>query len=323
MEKKIDLHKARDFSVTFSDTFAFIKENFKSIGKSMVLIVAPVYLIASLVFSFFSIRLIETFASTMKMRNPERAVNSIFSLYLDFRLWITILLFFIAAMLTVGVIFAYINLYRKKEEGGTEITPSEVWNELWRKLLKFIVFSIGYGLIFLVAYLAVAFVFAMLVSALGIAGGVLMFFAIATLMIYLVTFISVLVPVIFYEDSGFFESLGRTSALIKGNFWLTFGINFVAYMIVGTLSYIVSLVLTIPFILTQIGSTTFDTSTIRVLLIIYLVVFPVIIFFTYIFQYTIGSLNYFSLLEKHDHVGLRMKVEAIGGAGTEKTEEQY
>lgn len=323
MEKKIDLHKARDFSVTFSDTFAFIKENFKSIGKSMVLIVAPVYLIASLVFSFFSMRLIETFAGTMKMRNPERAVNNIFSLYLDPRLWITILLFFIAVMLTVGVIFAYINLYRKKGDEDTEITPSDVWNELWRKLLKFIFFSIGYGLIFLLAYLAVAFVFAMLFSVSAVLGGILMFFAIATLMIYLVTFISVLVPVIFYENNGFFESLGRSAALIKGNFWLTFGINFVAYLIVGTLSYIVNLIITIPIILTQIGSTTFDTNTIKMLLVVYMVVFPVIIFFTYIFQYTIGSLNYFSLLEKHDHVGLRMKVEAIGGAGTEKTEEQY
>ncbi|HYG15390.1 MAG TPA: hypothetical protein VEC12_06510 [Bacteroidia bacterium] len=323
MEKKIDLHKARDFSITFSDTFAFIKQNFKSIGKSLVMIVAPVYLIASLAFSFFSVKLIQAFTGTMKIPNPERAAQNMLSVYTDFRLWITILLFFIAVMLAVGVIFSYINLYRKKGETGSEITPSEVWSELWRRLPKFIGYSIGYGFFFIIGYLLLVLFIGLLMTASPLVGGVILFFGILALMIYLVTFISVLVPVIFYEDCGFFESLGRTSSLIKGNFWVTFGINFVAYIIVSMSAYIVSLIIYVPIILTQVGSTTFDTSTIQILVVVYLVVLPVILFFGYIFQYTIGSLNYFSLLEKHDHVGLRMKVDAIGDADAQKTEEQY
>jgi hypothetical protein len=94
-------------------------------------------------------------------------------------------------------------------------------------------------------------------------------------------------------------------------------------MIAGTLTYIVNLIIYIPIILTQVGSATFDTGTIKVLVVVYLLVLPVVIFFTYMFQYTIGSLNYFSLLEKLDHVGLRMKVEAIGDVDTDRPEEQY
>src|SRR5687768_9226708 len=49
----IDFHRTRDFSRKLNATFEFVKQNFKSLGKSILFIAGPPVLVASLVIGSF------------------------------------------------------------------------------------------------------------------------------------------------------------------------------------------------------------------------------------------------------------------------------
>jgi hypothetical protein len=316
MGKKIDFYKARDFSEVFSDSVTFLKENFRNIGKSLVMIVAPAYVIASVMFSFFSMNFIQGFLNLSKGKPDQEAVDSIVAMYFNPVFWISLLLFFVAYMLAVGVIFSYIKLYSDSENNN--ITPAEVWQQLSGRLAKFFFYTLGYGAIFFVAYIILVAILVLLPNL-----GMLILIPLGIgLMLFFIPFISVLVPVIFYEDLSFFETVSRTIALLKGGFWKTLGVNFVAYLIVQFSVSIIYIIILVPSIIFSVSQKSFDPLYIKIVMIIYFVLIPIVLFFGYVFQYSVGSLNYFSLLEARDHVGLQRRVDTIG-ADADKPEEQY
>ncbi len=323
MEEKIELHKVRDFSGVFSDAVNFIKHNFRGIGKSLVVIVAPVYTLATILVSFLSVRIIDAMNGMANTYSPYGNAygRGIRGLFLDPALWLSILVYFSAFILAFSVIFAYIKLYNEKELHET-ITPNEVWQYTWRKSLKFLGYSIIYTLLFGFGY----FLLMMVLTVIGfvpILGPIIMFIVLLGLFVSVYVFFTVLVPVIYYEDEGIMESLGRTFNLLKGSFWQTLLINIVAYILVQAVAWSFYFVFMQLFLTGSVGVEKFDIDTLKIIFIVFFALTPIALFFAYLFQYSISSFNYFSLLEKRDHVGLKKKVNAINEGDLDKPAEEF
>lgn len=323
MEEKIELHKVRDFSGVFSDAVNFIKQNFRGIGKSLVVIVAPVYTLATVLVSFLSVRIIDAMNGMANTYSPYGNAygRGMLALFSDPALWLSILVYFSAFILAFSVIFAYIKLYNEKELHET-ITPNEVWQYTWRKSLKFLGYSIVYTIIFMIAYFLLMLVLT-LIGFVPIIGPIIMVFVLLGLFVGVYTFFTVLVPVIYYEDEGIIESLSRTVSLLKGSFWQTLLINMVAYIMVQAVAWGFYFVFMMLFMTGSIGMEKFDIDTLKIIFIIFFALTPIALFFAYLFQYSISSFNYFSLLEKRDHVGLKKKVNAINEGDLDKPTEEF
>ena len=323
MEEKIELNKVRDFSGVFSDAVRFIKQNFRGIGKSIAVIVAPVYTLATILVSFLSVRIIDAVNGVSNTYSPYGNAygREIRALFLDPALWLVLLVYFSAFVLAFSVIFAYTKLYGEKELHET-ITPNEVWQYTWRKSLKFLGYFIIYFIIFFIGYLLLMMALT-LIGFVPIIGPIIMVFVLLGLFVGVYTFFTVLVPVIYYEEEGIMESLGRTFSLLKGSFWQTLLINIVAYILVQAVAWGFYFVFMQLFLTGSIGVEKFDINTLKIIFIIFFALTPIAMFFAYLFQYSISSFNYFSLLEKRDHVGLKKKVNAINEGDLDKPTEEF
>lgn len=323
MEEKIELHKIRDFSGVFSDAVKFIKRNFRGIGKSIVIIVAPVYTLATILVSLLSVRIIDAMNGVQNAYSPYGNAygRNMAALFLDPALWLSIFLYFSAFILAFSVIFAYTKLYSEKELHET-ITPNDVWQYTWRRSLKFLGYSIVYTIMFIIGYFLLSLVLG-LIAFIPDIGPVIVVLIFIALFIGVYTFFTVLVPVIYYEDEGIMESLSRTFSLLKGSFWQTLLINFVAYILVQAVVWFFYFVFMMLFMTGSIGIEKFDIEMLKIIFIVFFALVPIALFFAYLFQYSINSFNYFSLLEKRDHVGLKKKVNAINEGDLDKPAEEF
>ena len=81
----IEFHRTRDFSRKLNATFEFIKQNFKSLGKSILFIAGPPVLVASLVIGSF----MSDFMSFAMTGNPAEEMENYF---MSVSFWLQILL---------------------------------------------------------------------------------------------------------------------------------------------------------------------------------------------------------------------------------------
>lgn len=328
MEKKIEIHKARDFSGVFTDSVDFIKDNFKGMGKSLVVIVAPLYTMATILVSLFSVKIINAInhgQNSPSYRYSNQYGRAMLDIILDPVFWLAFLSYLAAYIFAIGVVLSYIKLKGAKND-DSDVLPNDVWKYVWPKSIKFFFYSLGYffvlgaggfvtfGLYFVVSAILV------FIPVIGPILAVLLFFA-GFMAIY--TVVTVLISVVFYENEGFFNSIGRTINLLKGSFWQSIFINSIAYILVQLVGYIFYVAFMLFFQATDFGFTSFDVDTLKIVLVVFVVLVPIIMFFAYLFQYSVIGFNYFSLLEKKDHVGLKIKIQAISDGIQHKTEEEF
>lgn len=127
--KAIDFHQARDFSKKMNATFEFIRQNVKSLGKSILFIAGPPVLIASMIIGSFMgefINLTQTAAS-----NPgDMEVFQTYFMSVSFWLQIILMIvfFIISSVMSIATINNYIILYGEKQTNRIEV--SEVWERV-------------------------------------------------------------------------------------------------------------------------------------------------------------------------------------------------
>jgi hypothetical protein len=324
MEKQTEIYKERDFSGIFSDGVNFLKAHFKGILKSFVLIVVPIYTIATVMVSLFSSKFINLFAAqasdpfaprTTFIDNPS-SILSIFGIYL---------LYGITLLLAITTIFSYIKVY-SENTGDENITPSDVWKKAGPAALKLFGYFIVYLIIFIIPLWIVFFLFSLLMAVLmviPIIGPIIMFLGVIFFGLVIGTYFTVLIPVIIYERAGIFGSFSRTSALLKGSFWQTMGVTVVSVLLVQLVFYGLYFAFLLLLQSFDVFTTTPDVGLIKILLVVFAIIAPLFLFFGYLFQYSISSFTYYSLVEKLDHVGLNMKVEGMGDEDLDKPAEEY
>jgi hypothetical protein len=324
MEKQFLIHKERDFSGVFSDGVNFLKVHFKHILKSFVFIVVPVYTIATVMVSILSSKFIDlfTYQARYNSYNAPTPFDDPFTILGFFGVY---LLYGIALLLSVATIYSYIKVYNEKATDET-ITPNEVWKVTGRAALKLFGYGFLYMIIFAIPIWLVFFLFGLIMGVLmlvPVIGFIIIFLGIVFLSLLVFAYINVLTPVIVYEKAGIFGSLSRAAALLRGNFWQTVGITLVSAMLVQFIFYGVYMLFFVLINGLGIFSASPDIGLLKIIIIVFAIVGPLILFLGYVFQYSISGFLYYSLLEKLDHVGLNMKIENMNEDDSEKPAEEY
>ncbi len=291
-QQKVQLRKLRDFGENLSDTFQFIRQEFKPLATSFVLISGVFIMAQSVVAGLYEARLFSVFDDLAKGGALQpREISDVFSF--------TYFLVLALSLLTLTVMHVSIAAYMKYyDEHGNSPSFSEVWNGTKRYFIKVFFFSIP-------VYLLI------------IAGLILC-------LLPGIYFAVVLIPfpyVIVMEDASFGEAFNRCFIIVKENFWISLGIYFVTYLIYSFSSGIISFITGILaglisyFSTKEIGSSAgIATSVINAVSYLF-----------YIIYFISVALHYFNLAERTDGTGIARRLESIGSNINPNTniEEQY
>lgn len=111
-------------------------------------------------------------------------------------------------------------------------------NQVWRNILKNIPALLATGLLLILVYVILAFV----IISMGSMAAFLIFLLLVPF-VYLIIRLSLFLPALILQDKGV-ESIVRSWNVVKDNWWSTFGF----LLLMGLISYLIMIVVSIPFI---------------------------------------------------------------------------
>ncbi|MBS1917014.1 MAG: hypothetical protein JST87_12120 [Bacteroidetes bacterium] len=293
-EQKIELRKIRDFSENLSDTFLFIRQNFKPLIK-IFFAICGIFMLAHAIFNgLFESRAFGVFDEFRRGLTSRRASSfeTVFTpeYFLALLLsWIS----FVAIRVTIG---AYIKFYL--ENNGEHPAIYDIWKYFTRYFFRVLFYTIPVAIV-----IGIGFICCIIPG------------------IYLIV---VLVPfdfVLIIEDAGFTDAFNRCFNLIKNNFWISLGIYIVAGLIYWFGTMIIGMIIGVIiglsafFTTDNIGATAgMVTSFLNIFSSTFYIIFLVS-----------AALQYFNLVESHDGTGLLQRVESMGEDKNnfDNTQEQY
>jgi hypothetical protein len=286
MKNSIELRKVRDFGDVINDTFAFIGQNWKPLLKAYA-VICGFFIVASLVFSILN-QLKMT--SSMGTNNPFTMGRSMrygtysspFSMF-GWEYFVAIFFTLVTYTSIYLTTMCFIALYREK--GNIAPTPEEVWGYFKFYFFKALGTSILLGLM-----LGVGFVLCLIPG------------------FYLLPALSLVIPVIVFENTTMGYAFGRGFKLIKDNYWFTLGVIIITAIIV----YIAMAVIVLPLGILNASSVLLGAHKINSTYLIITAVASHICYVFYMVPAISISLCYFSLTEQVDSTGLMDRINNLG-----------
>lgn len=286
--EKIVFYKIRSFSQKINATIEFIKQNIKPLGKSIIYILGPMAVLNGLLFSQYMDFMFGSMAGTepVDVQNPLAFISN--PSYIGF-----IFLSSFTAILNFSIIFNFMKIYKVKYP--EEITVTEVLNASWRDVLPLLLLGI------------IASIFIMIGTVAFLIPG-----------IFLAVVLPLSIPAFFFEGDGIFNAIGRSFKLIKGKWWSTFGLLFVA----GIIMYAVSMIFIVPFyvfyfisIFTLVEETGLTTDVSSWWFQGGMTLSVMLMFLGSFLAYTVPmvaiSFQYFNLVERQESVGLINEIDQL------------
>jgi hypothetical protein len=307
----IEFHKARDFSRKMNATFEFIRQNFKSLFKSILFIAGPPVLIASMLIGSF---MGEFMNISMAMNNTANMTNRFLSVSFWMEILLMCVLLLISGIVTVATVNNYIIIYGEKKTNKIEV------NEVWDRVRATFWMYFGSMFFFMILFFGAYILMAIPVVLLATISPALLFLLVPVLIcafMYVIFGSSLAFFIRNYEGIGFFSSVRRSLYLVRGKWWSTFGLIMILYMIVSTISYIFIIpayVLTFMKALHNINPETFQEPSASTALV------TTVLFTVYYLVYMILSslpnvgiaFQYFNLVEMKEAKGLMSQIETLG-----------
>jgi hypothetical protein len=163
------------------------------------------------------------------------------------------------------------------------------------------------GVLMFLAYIAL-YIFIIVCSLINPYFGGFMVFILSFLALYLFVGSSMAHLSIVLEEAGARASLTRSFQLIKENWWSTFGLYVLVYLVLYGTMFIVF----IPFYALMFGSMMLsgpsDGPPLMWMLLLYPVIFLILLVVGQILPVTI-SMNYFRIVEEKEHIGSKKDIE--------------
>jgi hypothetical protein len=294
-EQKIQLRRLRDFGENFNDTFLFLRQNLKPLLRSFFAI-SSIFMVCLAI--FYGINQSRSFSmiGAIFKGNSRSSSNDSYANVLTIEYFMYLLFLMLTFVSMEVVLAAYIKYY--VENDGRKPTIDDIWVIFRRYFFK----VFGYGIIFTLVTI-VGFVFCL-------APGFYFWVVFAPFPL-----------VIMLEEADFTETYERCLELVKENFWSSFAIYIVAYLIYSISHGIIDGVGSIILGLSAYFSTK-DVSTSLGIATSFLSIFS---YCFYIVFFISVALNYFSLVEKRDGTGLLSRIQQIGSRknNPNNSEEQY
>jgi len=233
--KTIEFRRIRDFGDVLNVTFQFLRQNYLPLGKSLLLWAAP-FVVAMMLFNvLIQIRFIPL--------DPEALAESggygeLFLFYMG------VLVFSIGGLsMACSVVYGFVGLYQRFGPDGFSL------DDVWMRA-KNLFFTMLGSLVAVVFVLSVVYSFLLIVLSLFVAstgGGVLtglliLFVMLAGLAVAI--FFSIVFALIFpmraLEPIGVVAAMKRSFYLIKNEWWSSFAVIFLAWLISSVLGSIFS-----------------------------------------------------------------------------------
>ena len=298
-QQKIEFQRYRDFGQVISATFEFLRQNFGPLLKSIIFIAGPFILLAGI---FGGLYQKNVFSFNM--------VKTVSDISVPFLLYI--LFIFLSMTFMIAILYEYIKIYLKRDEESA-IQIDEVWIAVRSKIIKYLLFSIGY---FLIIFVAAMLVVIPLFFLFNVAANPFAIFLIFLIVLFPLIYFSVIISIAFtaamLEDSGLFTSISRAFYLTNKRWWITFGLVFVLGLIQGFMGFIFQIPQYIAMMVIMFN--TMDGNQADGITEIIMIITSIIAAFSFVF-YSVNlvgvALHYFSLVEQKDAKGLLEKIESI------------
>ncbi|MEP6514162.1 MAG: hypothetical protein ABJA79_09840, partial [Parafilimonas sp.] len=146
-EQKIQLRKIRDFSDVLSDTFQFLRQEWKPLGKAFLLIAGIFLLAISILNGFYQTNIFSSFQQieTGNTANPFSAFDRVFT-----PTYFLLILVGVLAIVSMNVVVAsYFKLY---EAGIVSPSVVQVWDVFKKYFLKCFFYYIPLILLLLIGF---------------------------------------------------------------------------------------------------------------------------------------------------------------------------
>ncbi len=290
----LEFRKKREIGEIINGTFAFLRQNWKPLGKSVFIYAAP--------FAFLGGAFGGLGQSSIPLlgKGDENAIVEELPYILgNFSLLGVFLL--ASSVMMSGVVYQYIKLYIEKN--GRQSSTQEIWEAMRPNLAGY------FGYMF-VAYLCIiiGFIFCIIPG------------------IYLAIPLTMILAVKTFDNLSLSQSFNRCFYLVNNYWWKTFLVLFVVNLIVGIAGGIASL----P---TSIISTTINLTSLqqgedagyiaKILLVSSSVLSYGISSLLGVVTITATSLQYFNLAEIKEGVGSMQKLEQLGRANEPANEDDF
>lgn len=276
--KAVNLRRRRDFGGVFNTLFEFMRQNFRLLGKCVLFVTGPVMLINAIISGYFQPSLFAI------IRDPYSITrnNSIF-------VWIAVaaLVSSLGFAVLVSVVNAYVLLYQ--ERGADQFEVEEVWAEVRHDLLMIIFTSIG---------LAIIIIFGLLFLILP--------------GIYLWVALSSVVTIRVVERLSFGSAISRSFELIRGEWWPTFGLFLLTFIVGYIINYAFSIPQSIVVTLVMFNGVGEGSMVMRLVTIITSLISSIGAYVLYTMMFLMAILQYYNLVELKEGVGVMTMIDQIG-----------
>jgi len=290
MENKnfIEFKKERDLGAIISDTFKFIRENWKEYFLTVLKIVGPILAVALAILVFYMFTMSDLFANTSNIQNnPGSFLGTLFS-WVFVLIFVYILLYTLLSMASLYFIKSYIN-----NHGNANFL--EIKTNILQNVWKFI--GLGF-LITLVTIVGMVFCY--------IPG------------IYLGTVLSLATSIMVFEEKSVGDTFSHAFTLIKGEWWNTFGVLIVVWLLLVVLGQAFSIPAFI-YQMVKMGTMVGSDDPTAVFSIFKDPIYLVLNILSYVFQFILYSIPlistvfvYFDLNEQKNLTGTFEIIENIG-----------
>ncbi len=283
MEQKIEFSRTRDFGEIINDSINFVKQNFKTLFTPLLYICLIFILAAMATGILIQIKTIDLLgaeqAGTLGAFGGTAFLAGFGISYVFY-----LLFYFLSFAVVQLVTLCYIDLYRTK--GNVAPTKEEVWAACKARFWRFIFISLLLSILVFIGTL-----FCILPG------------------IYLFPIASLVYVIVVTDNTPFDQSFNRAFALIKDNWWKTFGALFIAWLI----AYFTVGLAALPGTLMTMSSLLLgESSTFTLTGSILNVVVQSFGMLVYSLPTVTMALCYFSLREEKEGAGLMERIQNLG-----------
>ena len=285
-ETKLELQKEREFGDVFNATFAFIQQEFKLLGKAILVFVVPILLLMSIALVLFQ-------TSNMNMlrsydpADPSSILQNLPGMFGGLFIYLVIVL--IGQSVFAGVIYSYLKLYLQRKG---DVKFEDIFVELRKCFLPIVGASILASVVIFVG---------------------LMFCILPG--IYLAISLSMFIPILVIENNGFGNAFSRSFNITHKQWWWTFLIILVGGIMVWVVSFIFSIPSMIFGFTKMFHSIRNHQNPYEMMTTGYIVYTSIVSAVTqllYIVPYLLIGFQYFNIVEIMERPSLTQKIEQLG-----------
>jgi hypothetical protein len=216
----------------------------------------------------------------------------------------------LASIMMIGVVNNYVFLYMERGPDGFEF--EDVWEATRGSIGKIFLTALGIGLIGLLLY-GLWIVLILMTGLFGALIGMVLMFAV----VYFAIALTPLFTVRLYEDAGLGEAISRCMELVKGNWWLTFGVLAVVYMVTSFIAFILAVPAYVVMFISAFNAADGsgdmgDMGGYGIIVTVFMTLYMIASYLLSSMPLLAGVLHYFNLVEKSEGVGMMAKIDAIG-----------